>query len=67
MSFLGQSRHFGRRPTTSAHPLKTDVVRPVSMSQKCQEATLSYALFVFGSLLERARAKRGDGFETSER
>ena len=27
MSGLGQSRHFGRRPTTSGLPLKTDIVR----------------------------------------
>jgi hypothetical protein len=27
MSELGQSRHFGRRPTTSGLPLETDIVR----------------------------------------
>ena len=27
MSQLGQSRHFGRRPTTSGLPLETDIVR----------------------------------------
>ena len=26
MSQLGQSRHFGRRPTTSGLPLETDIV-----------------------------------------
>ena len=26
MSALGQSRHFGRRPTTSGLPLETDIV-----------------------------------------
>ena len=27
MSAKGQSRHFGRRPTTSGLPLETDIVR----------------------------------------
>jgi hypothetical protein len=27
MTALGQSRHFGRRPTTSGPPLETDIVR----------------------------------------
>jgi hypothetical protein len=27
MSVQGQSRHFGRRPTTSGLPLETDIVR----------------------------------------
>ena len=35
----GQSRHFGRRPTTSGLPLETDIVRPVAMSQRCQNPT----------------------------
>src|SRR5882757_3527332 len=36
MSQLGQSRHFGRRPTTSGPPPETDIPEPVGMSQRCR-------------------------------
>jgi hypothetical protein len=38
MSESGQSRHFGRRPTTSGLPLETDVVRASEHVSKVPKA-----------------------------
>ena len=44
MSQLGQSRHFGRWPTTSGLPLETDIVRVDRHVSKVPVATLQTRL-----------------------
>ena len=43
MSELGQSRHYGRRQTTSGLPLKTDIVRVGRNVAKVPEAEVAHA------------------------
>ena len=45
MSELGQSRHLGRRPTTSVLPLETDLVRAGRHVSNVPEAEIAIASF----------------------
>ena len=66
MSGWGQSRHFGRRPTTSGLPLETDIVRAGRHVSKVPQAevkrhaiTCATLNDIVQSLLDAAMARSG--------
>jgi hypothetical protein len=65
MSDWGQSRHFGRWPTTSGLPLETDIAKDGRHVSKVPVADVS--IFVVVSQIARAFRRRVAGFPRADR